>query len=253
MDIATRQREGEERVSPEVDGPGPDPAQDEPAEALAEDAQDPELAADGAADEGEAPAADDDGAGDDEEAAARGRRGPGQDRTDEELAQELCALLFASPDPLSMGRLVELLQRPEPRRVRDALVLVAEKLEASGLPIVLDELAGGWLFLTHADYGDVLQRLKKEPRPERISSAALETLAIVAYRQPVTKAEIEAIRGVQSGALLRTLVDRGLVRVSGRADQPGAPLQYATTREFLDRFGLASLQELPRDGELAGD
>ena len=88
---------------------------------------------------------------------------------------------------------------------------------------------------------------------ERVSPAGLETLAIVAYRQPVTKAEIEAIRGVQAGPVLRSLVDRGLVKVTGRADQPGAPLQYGTTREFLDRFGLASLKELPRDAELVRD
>ena len=88
------------------------------------------------------------------------------------------------------------------------------------------------------------------PRARRISAAALETLAIVAYRQPVTKAEIEAIRGVQAGAILRTLVDRGLARVTGRANLPGSPLQYGTTKEFLDRFGLGSLKDLPRDGEL---
>jgi segregation and condensation protein B len=90
-------------------------------------------------------------------------------------------------------------------------------------------------------------------KSERISGAALETLAVVAYRQPVTKAEIEAIRGVQAGPILRTLIERGLVRVTGRADVPGHPLQYGTTREFLDRFGLSSLGDLPRDGELAKD
>lgn len=180
-------------------------------------------------------------------------RGPGEARTDEELAQELALLLFASPEPLSQRRLLELLQRPAPERVRRAQELLAERLRASGLPIVLRELGGGWRLLSDPEMADVLARLKKEPRPERISPAALETLAIVAYRQPVTKAEVEAIRGVQSGPLLRTLVDRGLVRVSGRADQPGSPLQYATTREFLDRFGLASLGDLPRDGELTAD
>jgi segregation and condensation protein B len=188
-----------------------------------------------------------------EEEPAERRLGPGQQKSDEELSQELFVLLFASPEPLGLNRLVELLLRPEPARVRAALARVAERLAQAGLPLVPRELAGGWRLLSDPEYADVLQRLKKEPKPERISSAALETLAIVAYRQPVTKAEVEAIRGVQSGPLLRTLVDRGLVRVSGRADQPGAPLQYATTREFLDRFGLASLKDLPRDGELTAD
>ena len=80
-----------------------------------------------------------------------------------------------------------------------------------------------------------------------------ETPAIVAYRQPVTKAEIEAIRGVQAGPILRSLVDRGLAKVTGRADVPGHPLQYGTTKEFLDRFGLMGLEDLPRDAELAKD
>ena len=84
-----------------------------------------------------------------------------------------------------------------------------------------------------------------------MSPAALETLSVVAYRQPVTKAEVEAIRGVQAGPLLRSLVDRGFIRVTGRAPVPGNPLQYGTTRQFLEQFGLAQLNDLPRDGELA--
>ena len=101
--------------------------------------------------------------------------------------------------------------------------------------------------------GDVVQRLFKARKAERVSAAALETLSVVAYRQPVTKAEIEAIRGVQAGPILRTLIDRGFVRVAGRADVPGHPLQYGTTKLFLDRFGLEGLGDLPRDGELARD
>jgi segregation and condensation protein B len=97
----------------------------------------------------------------------------------------------------------------------------------------------------------VVKRLFVDRTSERISPAALETLAVVAYRQPVTKAEIEAIRGVQVGPILRTLVDRGLAKVVGRADVPGHPLQYGTTKSFLDRFGLSGLDDLPRDSELA--
>jgi segregation and condensation protein B len=107
--------------------------------------------------------------------------------------------------------------------------------------------------MTAPETYETVGKLSKTRRTERLSAAGLETLAVVAYRQPVTKAEIEAIRGVQCGAMLRTLVDRGLVRVTGRASQPGSPLQYGTTRAFLDRFGLASLQDLPRDGELLGE
>jgi len=241
MEIAPRTELDEEAAR--ASGPGaeepeprePDPAASEPgAEGLF-----PGEPGDVGDDEG-------DGAG-----AEPARLGPGEELDDDELARRAAALLFASPDPLSLARLVELLERPARARVRAALAEVARRLEAAGLSIVLREVAGGWRFLTSPAAGEVVQRLLKEPRPERVSAAGLETLAIIAYRQPVTKAEIEAIRGVQSQAMLRSLVDRGLVRVTGRSDQPGAPLLYGTTRQFLERFGLARVEDLPRDGELA--
>jgi len=180
-----------------------------------------------------------------------GDLGPGEEKSDDELLREAFVLLFASPDALGPGRLRALLLKPDAKRVAVLLERLAEELRVSSLPIILRRIAGGWRLLTDPEYADVLERLQKDRGPERISAAALETLAIVAYRQPVTKAEIEAIRGVQAGAILRALVDRGLARVTGRADLPGAPLQYGTTKEFLERFGLASLKDLPRDGELA--
>ncbi len=185
-----------------------------------------------------------------EEQVDDSKLGPGQELSDEELEREVTTLLFASPEVMTMVRLVKLLDRPASARVKAALETVAARLEASELPIVLRPISGGWRLLTDPAMGDVVARLRKEPKPERISGAALETLAIVAYRQPASKAEIEAIRGVQSGQMLRSLVDRGLIKVTGRAETPGAPLQYGTTKDFLDRFGLANLKALPRDGEL---
>jgi segregation and condensation protein B len=179
--------------------------------------------------------------------------GAGEQLSDEELVQSVVALVFASPEPLSERRLVQLLEGPRIERVRAALERARERLAATGLPIELRRIAGGHQLLTRPELGPLVQRLFKARKSERISAAALETLAVIAYRQPVTKAEIEAIRGVQAGPILRTLVDRGLVRVEGRADVPGHPLQYATTRSFLDRFGLGSLEELPRDSELSKD
>lgn len=172
---------------------------------------------------------------------------------EEELVRAVAALVFASPDPLSEGRLVNLLGSVKKAHVREALETLGENLEASGLPFVLKAIAGGWRLFTAPDMAEVVARLARARKIERISPAALETLAIIAYRQPVTKAEIEAIRGVQAGAILRSLVDRGLAKVTGRADQPGSPLQYGTTKEFLDRFELESLKDLPRDGELVRD
>jgi segregation and condensation protein B len=179
--------------------------------------------------------------------------GAGEQLSDEELVQAVVALVFASPDPLSERRLVQLCDGPRIERVRAALQTARERVAAAGLPLELRRIAGGEQLLTRPEFGPLVQRLFKARKTERISAAALETLAVIAYRQPVTKAEIEAIRGVQAGPILRTLVDRGLVRVEGRADVPGHPLQYGTTRSFLERFGLGGLDELPRDSELSRD
>lgn len=187
-----------------------------------------------------------------EEAEARGP-GPGADLSDEQLEERALALLFASPDPLSVGRLVSLLERPPAARVRAAIESIGHRLQSAGLPLQLRGIRGGYMVMTIPEMGEVVGRLARGHAIERISPAALETLSIVAYRQPVTKAEIEAIRGVQAGPILRSLVDRGLARVTGRADVPGHPLQYGTTKDFLDRFGLMGLDDLPRDAELARD
>lgn len=172
----------------------------------------------------------------------------------EELLRAVTALVFASPDPLSDKKIASLCAGvgtpPGVSRVRAALETLKERLVASGLPLELRSIAGGWRILTAPESSAVVQRLFETRKTERISPAALETLAIVAYRQPVTKAEIEAIRGVQAGPILRSLVDRDLIKVSGREDVPGHPLQYATTKSFLDRFGLSGLDDLPRDSEL---
>ncbi|MFT4541070.1 MAG: segregation and condensation protein B [Planctomycetota bacterium] len=178
-------------------------------------------------------------------------RGPGWHLTDEELQRRISVLLFASPDPISLGKLVKLLDGAERARVKVSLETLTTRFEQADLGIQLRSVAGGHTLMSTPDLGDVVASLAKGAALERVSPAALETLSVVAYRQPVTKAEIEAIRGVQAGPILRTLVDRGLVRVTGRADVPGHPLQYGTTREFLDRFGLMSVGELPRDSELA--
>ncbi len=179
--------------------------------------------------------------------------GAGEALSDAEIETAVAALVYASPDPITERRLQSLLEGPQIERVRAALGTLRERLSSSGLPYELRTLAGGVQILTTPNVGEIVQRLAKVRKSERISGAALETLAVVAYRQPVSKAEVEAIRGVQAGPILRTLIERGLVRVTGRADVPGHPLHYGTTRDFLDRFGLGSLDDLPRDGELAKD
>jgi len=179
--------------------------------------------------------------------------GEGEALSDKELDRRLLALIYASPEPLTSRRLTKLLERPDPKRVAASLERVQEQLASTELPLELKKIAGGWRVLTAEDLDGVVGELVASRRTERMSPASLETLAVVAYRQPVTKAEIEAIRGVNAGPMIRSLVDRGLVKVVGRAKQPGSPLQYGSTTDFLDRFGLGSLKDLPRDDELARD
>ena len=225
---------------------------DEPV-ATGGEGEEPEGADDAAASEDDAPDANGAARTESDPSADGASARPGEALSDDELVQSVAALVYASPEPLSERRLGDLLEGPAPARVRAALETLGARLAATGLPLELREIAGGWQILTAPALGPTVQKLFQARKAERISAAALETLAVVAYRQPVTKAEIEAIRGVQAGPILRSLIDRGLVRVAGRADVPGHPLQYATTRAFLDRFGLASLDDLPRDSELAKD
>jgi len=166
----------------------------------------------------------------------------------EALVAAVLALVFSSPEPLTPARLAAVLGA-EPRAVRRALREARERL--AGMPFDLVDLGGGWRLLTRPEHEPWIARLKGLRRSERLSGAALETLALVAYRQPITKAEVETIRGVQAGPILRSLLERKLLRVVGRAPVPGRPIQYGTTREFLDRFGLASIEDLPRPDDVS--
>ncbi len=154
------------------------------------------------------------------------------------------AVLFASTEPLTATRLAEVTAAPV-GFVKEAIADLAASLDEDVRPYELREHGGGFRLYTRPEFYPFLLRLRTLKKVEKLTPAALETLAIVAYRQPVIRAEVEAIRGVRAGPLLRALLDRKLIRVTGRADVPGAPLQYGTTARFLDRFGLASLADLP--------
>jgi segregation and condensation protein B len=180
------------------------------------------------------------------------------------LAKVIEALLFSAARPLSTKEIVDLLRRAggadefspnEFARTAEAEVAAAlEQLKIEYIeqerPFQLVEKAEGWQLATDPKYAQWVRQLFPEPKPARLSAPALETLAIIAYRQPITRADVEAVRGVTIDGVLQTLMERGLVKISGRAEIPGRPLLYETTQFFLDHFGLRTLDELPNVEEL---
>jgi segregation and condensation protein B len=134
--------------------------------------------------------------------------------------------------------------------VRRLVRELQQEYERDGRAFAVEEVAGGFQLLSRPEFAPYVSRLQNRQRQETLTKAALETLAIVAYRQPITRAEVEDIRGVQSGHLLRSLVEKRLLKVTGKSTELGRPLLYGTTRRFLEAFGLRSLEELPKRGEL---
>jgi len=161
--------------------------------------------------------------------------------SDESLVRAIECLLFMSDEPLSARELGELLDTPA-RDVAAAMPTLAQRHAEGGLQIT--EVAGGYRLCTRPEYGVYVERMH-EPRRFRLSQAALETLSIIAYRQPVTRPEIEAIRGVSADSAVSTLFERGLIRECGQKQAPGRPMMYATTELFLLQFGLNRLSDLP--------
>jgi segregation and condensation protein B len=157
------------------------------------------------------------------------------------------ALLFASGDPVPAGQLASALNA-DPQEVRLALEALRTRCTRPTSGLSLEEVSGGWQLRTSARFAAEVLALRGE-KPARLSRAALEVLAIVAYRQPITRHEVERIRGVDSGGIVKALLERGLLRVGGRREEPGRPLEYRTTPAFLELFGLKELAELPSVGE----
>ncbi|HXV21274.1 MAG TPA: SMC-Scp complex subunit ScpB [Desulfuromonadales bacterium] len=160
-----------------------------------------------------------------------------------ELKAIVESLVFISDIPLRPERIAEAIE-VERGRVVEILRELESEYRQARRGFVLEEVAGGFQFRTRAEHVEWVRRLNKS-RPFRFSRAALETLAIIAYRQPITRAEIEYLRGVDSGGVVKTLLDRHLVRILGKKDIAGRPMIYGTTREFLELFGLGDLAALP--------
>jgi segregation and condensation protein B len=160
------------------------------------------------------------------------------------------ALIFASPDPLTVKAMAKVLDGEAPAAIEAAVVMLEQDYARSG-GLQMVEVAGGYQIVTRPDLNEWVRRLFHERTTQKLSVAALETLAVIAYKQPITAAEIADVRGVNTSGVLGTLIDRKLVKIVGRKAVIGRPFMYATTREFLNRFGLRDLNDLPKVEDMA--
>ena len=164
---------------------------------------------------------------------------------DTEARRIIEALLLVFGAPLPLKRVTELLPDLEAAKIRGLIQGLNADYDGGGRAFRIQEVAGGYQLVTDQQLAPWIRRALQSPKPDAVSAAAMETLAIIAYRQPITKAEIEAVRGVDVTASLDTLVERKFVRIAGRKDSPGRPFLYGTTPEFLRHFGLKSIEALP--------
>ncbi len=167
----------------------------------------------------------------------------------DELKHIIESLLFVSEEPLSVDRIRNVLDIQDTGPITEALDRLAAEYETRKGGFFLREVAGGFQIRTRPEYKDWIKRLL-QTSPARLSKAALETLAIIAYKQPVLRSDIEYIRGVDSGGVLRMLLERKIIKVLGRKDIPGRPMIYGTTKQFLQMFDLKDLKDLPTPKEI---
>jgi len=154
------------------------------------------------------------------------------------------ALLLSTHHPLTAGRLAELLEIDSTKPIRAGVRALNEQYAERSFRV--EQVAGGYQILTLPQFGDLLKRLHQREIDAKLTKAALETLAIIAYKQPILRADIESVRGVACGETIRSLMEKHLVKIAGRAELPGRPILYGTTKRFLEVFGLNNLKDLPQ-------
>lgn len=160
------------------------------------------------------------------------------------------ALIFASDTPLPLRKIKEIIAEISESEIKKRIKLINERHDSIQSPLHIVEVAGGYQMVTRPDYADWIGKLYISRTKSRLTQRALETLAIIAYKQPITKTEIESIRGVNVDAVIRTLIERKLITVTGREKAPGNPLLYGTTKFFLEYFGLKDITDLPKLREI---
>ena len=165
--------------------------------------------------------------------------------SEQELKGIIEALLFVSREPLLLDKVATVLAGPPKVSIHNAMKALQQDYDQDGRGLQIVELAGGYAMVTRADCAPWITKLNKVKASVKVSRSALETLAIIAYKQPAMRTEIEQIRGVETSSVLRTLLDQKLIRIVGRKDIPGRPILYGTSKTFLQKFGLRDLRDLP--------
>ncbi len=169
----------------------------------------------------------------------------GPELSEQEIKSILEAVLFVSSDPITVDKFSMVLEGMPKAQIVHTLRVMQSDYEQEGRGLQLSEVAGGYLLATRPDCAPYIRRLMKTKSSSKLSRSALETLAIISYKQPITRLDIEKLRGVETSGVLKTLLDQKLVRIVGRQDVPGRPILYGTSKQFLLRFGLRDLRDLP--------
>jgi segregation and condensation protein B len=175
---------------------------------------------------------------------------PLENKSPDEVKRIVEALLFAVQEPISVRKISEIIEGTEAKEIREVIQQLREEYDTHDRVFQIEEIANGFQLLSRPEYHEWISKIRKKSGESKLSQQALETLSIIAYKQPIIRAEIEAIRGVQSGQMIRTLIEKGLVKITGRDEVLGRPLLYGTTTKFLDHFGLKSIKDLPKVEDL---
>ena len=175
---------------------------------------------------------------------------PLENKSPDEVKRIVEALLFAVQEPISVRKICEVVEDVEAKEIREVIQQLREEYDTHDRVFQIEEIANGFQLLSRPEYQEWISKIRKKSGESKLSQQALETLSIIAYKQPIIRAEIEAIRGVQSGQMIRTLIEKGLVKITGRDEVLGRPLLYGTTTKFLDHFGLKSIKDLPKVEDL---
>ena len=175
---------------------------------------------------------------------------PLENKSPDEVKRIVEALLFAVQEPISVRKISEIVEGTEAKEIREVIQQLREEYDTHDRVFQIEEIANGFQLLSRPEYHEWISKIRKKSGESKLSQQALETLSIIAYKQPIGRYEVEAIRGVDSSGVLKTLLNRNLIKIKGRDSGPGRPLLYQTTNKFLEHFGLNRLSDMPKLKEI---